>query len=106
MAVEMLNTIDAMDSAFSSPADAPPMRRGRALSVGCLQRASAISISSIMLLRFLRLMRLMASLLTMTLVQNGFIAADRFALTRPPGGLNDQHRTSAAAAALRPVMFL
>ncbi len=72
----------------------------RALSVGCLQRASAISISSIMPLMFLRLMRLMASLLTITLVQNGFIAADRLALHRPPGGLYAQHRTSAGEAQL------
>ena len=47
-------------------------------------------------LMFFRLIRLMASLLTMTLVQNGFIAADRLALHRPPGGLYAQHRTSAA----------
>ena len=51
-----------------------------------------------MLLRFRRLMRLMASLPTMTLVQNGFMASDRLALTKPPGGLYAQHRTSASAS--------
>ena len=40
--------------------------------------------------------RLMASLPTMTEVQKGAIAALRFADTRPPGGQNAQHLTSAS----------
>ena len=62
--------------------------------MGFLHRARATSISSIRVLRFFRLMRLIASLLITTLLQKGFIAADRLPLTRPPGGQKAQHRTS------------
>ena len=60
-----------------------------------LQRARAVTISSIRRLRLLTEPRLTASLPTTMLVQKGSMTLFTLRLTRPPGGLNAQHLTPA-----------
>ena len=60
-----------------------------------LQRARAVTISSIRRLRLLTDPRLTASLPTTMLVQKGSMTLFTLRLTRPPGGLNAQHLTPA-----------
>lgn len=60
-----------------------------------LQRARAVTISSIRRLRLLTEPRLTASLPTTMLVQKASMTLFTLRLTRPPGGLNAQHLTPA-----------